>query len=202
MHGTWGRSDPGYNHRFIELSDPSKVTDMRHKLALVIAVFAIVQFSMIHPAPGAEPADAGADTEDAEVFAELFGAKVEAAKRTPSKTDDVETAKEMIAIAPDAAGQPKLMKLILLGAFELASSTPTGYPTAIEALLIMERQLPDEKADVLINRIKLRQKIYRLSKRDARGAAADLLIDDLMALGDLNAQKASFKGQPRREQPR
>jgi len=165
---------------------------MRYKIALLIAVFTFAAAATTAADLLAQDAAKDSDTDVAEVFAELFGPKIEAAKRTSSKTDDVETAREMMALAPDAAGQPKLMKMILLGAFELASSTPTGYSTAVEALQIMERQLPDEKAEVLSNRIKLRQKMYRLSRRDERQAAAELLIDDLMALGDLNAQNAMF----------
>ena len=134
----------------------------------------VVLFVVVCPALAA--------AEDAEqAFQAQFGAEYKRAKSTPAALDDVALAAKLLAAAKAEGVAPDLLPLLCERAYELGIKHPTGYGTAAEAMELLADRVPAKKAEAWSKVVDTRQKQYAGAKGPDHAAAADALMEALVA---------------------
>jgi len=148
---------------------------------LTLAVLLVLAFS-----GGIVLADASSDYET------LFGAEARKVTASSSKIDDAAFAAKLVKAAKDMPDSPALQVLIYEKATQFGSAGPAGCDTALEALGLLEKAVPD-KTDLWQQR-KFEVVKYRFGKSygAAKKAAGQPYMEMLEALAD--AQVAGGKG--------
>ena len=146
----------------------------RSRLAVLLTI------SVIAFGGGIVLADAASDYET------LFGAEAKKVAASSSKTDDAAFAAKLLKAAKDMPDSPKLQVMIYEKATQFGSVGPAGCDTALEALGLLEKAVPD-KTDLWRAKkfavVKLR---FDKSYGAARKAAGQPYMEMLEALADAN----------------
>ncbi len=143
------------------------------------ACFLVVSCALLTVLP---PALSAAEANGAaEVFESLYGSDVKRVKATRDAKDDVELAGRLLEAARKTTGQPAFLAVLCEKAFDLASASPDGADTAVEAMELLAGQIPDRAAACAERVVEIRQKQFNASRGDARPPAAEALIDALVA---------------------
>jgi len=126
---------------------------------------------------------AGTD-EATETFNALYGADLKRVRETGDARDDVELAARLLAAAKKATDQPAFLAILCEKAHDLALGHPTGYGTALAAMDLLARTVPEKAAACTARTLAIRQKQFDTSRSDARPPAAEALIDALVTAAD------------------
>ena len=125
--------------------------------------------------------------EAADTFNKLYGDDLKHVAATPSPTDDVALAKQMLEGAKKAEGQPAFLTLLCEKAYELASKDPSEYATATAAMDLLAGKVPEKKIECLQKNAALYQKQYAMARGEARTKAGEEVITALSALAEAQA---------------
>lgn len=138
------------------------------------------------------PLTHGADDANQQFFDELFGTRIEKAKRTPSPVDDLLLVDQMLQTARSASDQKELATLLFKNAETLASSHVAGYPKAWEANRALAIHSPASQRDADRRAIDLLTRLSRTGPTDKRTAYADHLIELLTRDADEKIDDSQF----------
>ncbi|MFO8014023.1 MAG: hypothetical protein R6X20_12050 [Phycisphaerae bacterium] len=119
-------------------------------------------------APGAPAAEAESPdaAEARETFRSLFSKDVARARATPASDDDLAVAKRLLAVARDATASPEFLAILCDEAYALAARHESGKETAVAAMELVARHVPDRAEEA-------RARLRRL-----RGEAAETPSED------------------------
>jgi len=128
---------------------------------------------LLAPAAGADDAQS--------VFESLYGKRVRAAQASPTRSDDLELAGDILRAARSVNNQPAMLAVLCRNAFELASKTRDGHDVALEALNLLAEGVPEQADAVAEQRVPLLQQAYAGARGEQRTAVGAQLIDNLIA---------------------
>lgn len=129
---------------------------------------------------------ARADEAD-DVFEKLYGLRVRSAKSSRDKADDKALAEELITAARASTSAPKLMTLMCQAAYDLASTHPSGYATAVRAMRMLAAHVPEQRAAADQKTIDLLQRWYLRSRGDEKARVGGDLLDVLVDVAESQA---------------
>ena len=136
------------------------------------------------PGPPAETA-ASKDAKSArEVFDSLFAEEIKRAKVSRDPADDVDLAKQMLALVKRPGTPPDLVVLAANAAADLAAKVPEGLPIAIEAMELLADKVPAQRDAAVDQLVTLCQALYARSRGPEREAAGRRLVETLVSAGD------------------
>ena len=138
----------------------------------------MLTISVIALSGGIVLADAASDYET------LFGAEGKKVAASSSKTDDAAFAAKLVKAAKDMPDSPALQVLIYEKATQFGSAGPAGCETALEALGLLEKAVPDKKDQWRARKFEIVKLRYDKSYGAARKAAGQPYMDMLEALAD------------------
>jgi hypothetical protein len=139
------------------------------------------------------PVVAKAD-EAADAFNSLFGADLKQVAATPDPADDVALAARLVAAAETASKQPALLVLLCDKAWELGKVHPTGQATAVKAMELLARCVPECRIACQEKVVIIRQLQYDAARGDERTKAGRALVASQQALMDLKADAGDLAG--------
>ncbi|MDX1565672.1 MAG: hypothetical protein R3236_09715, partial [Phycisphaeraceae bacterium] len=99
-----------------------------------------------------------------QVFDSLFADKIQAARKSLAKTDDVKLAKELLVAAKESVQHEALLTLLSDASHDLGSNHPDGYETAIEALQLLIEHAPDRRDEAADRLLFLRRRQYSAAR--------------------------------------
>lgn len=123
--------------------------------------------------------------EEEKTFDRLFGKEAEQVMRSGDRADDVAFAAKLLAAGDSAEEQPAFRALLCEKAYEFGVRIPSGYATAVKAMLCLVEMAPERKDDwdeKLLNVYQLQSKGARSADEKAR--AGDGLLPLLLARAD------------------
>ena len=136
----------------------------------------------------------------AETFNALYGADLARVRKTGDARDDAELAVRLLAAAKRAADQPALVTVLCEKAYDLALRHPTGYGTALQAMDLLARTVPEKAAACAARTFEIRQKQFDAATGDEKKAAGETLLDSLLPViearekaGDLAEAAALYR---------
>ncbi len=133
------------------------------------------------------------ETDDAvEALKAIYGADLKRVKATADTGDDVDLAARLLAAAKKATDQPEFVAVLCEKACDLAGDSPKGIPTAVEALDLLARTVPDKAAACAARMVAMRQKQFDMSRGDERPEVAEALIDALLAAADAKIESGAL----------
>ena len=137
------------------------------------------------PGPPDDTSLAGKDAKSArEVFDSLFAAEIKRAKTSRDTADDVNLAKQMLALVKRPGTPPDLIVLAADAAADLGSKVFECLPIAIEAMELLASKVPAQRDAAVDQLITLRQTLYARSRGPEREAAGRRLVETLVSVGD------------------
>lgn len=170
----------------------------------LFAAFVIVILSALGIPKGqaAEPPDANSDEGKAlQMFDSVYGRKFKEAQKSPSATDDIELAGELIKVAKDSLNNAALVAVLCDRAAELTSMSSPGRPVAVEALDLLLRFAPQRQLQTLERLVEVRQRLYAESSGEQRKDVGDQLLATQLTLagalrtkGDLDKAVTCYEG--------
>lgn len=113
----------------------------------------------------------------AKLFDQLYGPKVKEVVRTSSFADDVTFADELVSIASRYVENKDLFALFCNKAYELASRQKSGYETAVKAMSLLAKHLPDAVADAQNKLALIRTKQLAATSGTQQKAIATELVE-------------------------
>ncbi len=128
----------------------------------------------------AVPLRAAATDEATETFNALYGADLKRVRATADARDDVELAARLLAAAKRATDQAPFLTVLCEKAHDLAVGHPTGYGTALEAMDLLARTVPDKAAACAARTFEIREKQFDAAAGDEKKAAGELLLNSLL----------------------
>jgi len=132
--------------------------------------------------------------EATDAFNQLYGDDVKRVLATPTPTDDIALAKQLIEAAGKAEKQPEFLTILCEKAYELASKDPSGYPTATAAMDLLGDKVPEKKVEGLQKCAALYQKQYTSARLDAKAKAGEAFIERLKAVAGAQAAAQDVDG--------
>ncbi|MBI1372520.1 MAG: hypothetical protein GC159_07140 [Phycisphaera sp.] len=137
-------------------------------------------------APGADGAGKAAMTADEAqaLFKQTFGAELQRISGTPSKADDVAFAQQMLSVAQGQTQVAAVSTVMLEQAYKLASTSPEGFATAVDALRLLIERDPDHAEGRYTDLLALRQRQYTAARGDERKAIGEAWLDDQLAVAE------------------
>jgi len=149
----------------------------------------------------ASPCARAAGTDEVtETFNSLYGADLARVRGTGDGRDDVELAVRLLAAAKRAADQPAFLTVLCEKAYDLALRRPTGYGTALEAVDLLARTVPEKAPDCAARTFEIREMQYDAAQGDEKKAAGELLLGSLLPVieakekaGDLAEAAALYR---------
>jgi len=131
--------------------------------------------------------------EEEETFDRLFGKEAEQVMRSLDRADDGAFAAKLLAAGDSVEEQPAFRALLCEKAYEFGVRIPSGYATAVKAMLCLVEVVPERKDDwdeKLLNVYQLQYKGARSADEKARAGAE--LLPLLLALADARVQAWEF----------
>ena len=128
-------------------------------------------------------AAAGADDINA-MFHSLYGSRIHQVKATDDRMDDLGLARELVADARKVTQHPMLVFLMCRSARELSTSHYSGRGTAIEAMELVYRGVPDKAEYALKELIALYQLQYGISRGEEKKQVGRKLLDAFLTMAD------------------
>jgi formylglycine-generating enzyme required for sulfatase activity len=159
----------------------SKVLDMNDATRLTFSV--LLTISVVAFSRGVVLADAASD------FETLFGAEAKRVAASGSKTDDAAFAAKLIKSAGKIPDSLALQILLYEKACQFGSTGPAGCDTALEALVLLERAVPDKTDQWRKRKLDIVKLRFDKSYGAARKAAGKPYMEMLEALADAEATR-------------
>jgi hypothetical protein len=129
-------------------------------------------------------ADSARAAKPEELFEQIFGAEAKKVAASSSKIDDVDFGAKLLASSKTLTEAPEFRLFLYEKAFDLACQAPKGYPTAKEALDLLEAALPNRKADWDAKRLELYKAIYAGSTGKEHSTAGEDYVTQAIIVGD------------------
>ena len=117
-------------------------------------------------------------------FETLFGAEAKKVAASRSKTDDAAFAAKLLQAAKKMPDSPKLQVLLYEKACQFGAAGPAGCETALEALGLLEKAVPDNKDQWRQRKFEVVKLRFDKSYGAARKAAGEPYMEMLEALAD------------------
>jgi len=149
---------------------------MNYATRLTLTV--LLTISVVALSGGIVLADAAGDYET------IFGAEAKKVAASGSKTDDAAFAAKLLKAAKDMPDAPALQVLLYEKALQFGSSAPAGCETALEALGLLEKAVPDKKAQWRQRKLEVVKFHFEKSYGAAKKAAGKPYMEMLEALAD------------------
>jgi len=149
----------------------------RSKLAVVLTIFVLAISG------GVTLADAASDYET------LFGAEAKKVATSRSKADDAVLAAKLLKSAEKMPDSPALQILIYEKACQFGSAAPAGCETALEALALLEKAVPNKTDQWRQRKFDIVKFRFDKSYGAARKAAGGPYMETLEALADAEAAR-------------
>ena len=147
---------------------------------------AVLTISVVALSGGLVLADAASDYEA------IFGSEANKVAISSSKTDDAAFAAKLVKAARDMPDSPALQVLLYEKACQFGSAGPAGCDTALEALGLLEKAVPDKTDQWRAKKFEVVKFRFDKSYGAARKAAGEPYMEMLEALAD--AHVAEGKG--------
>ena len=130
--------------------------------------------------------------EATEVFNQLYGDSIRKAKSTRERTDDLELASQLLSATSQAGESTTLIRLMCENAYALAFKYPEGEKTAIDAMQLLARKIPDQALACQLRIVEVRDRWYRLANSTLRTAKGQTFIESLAAAFDMAMGKGDY----------
>lgn len=127
-----------------------------------------------------------------QLFKELFGQSVEQALSTPDAQDDLELARTLVDAAETATDQPALLEVICNEAFTIAARHAAGVDTAMRAMELLAKTIPDKKPAADAKVLAMLQSAFSSSQGQEQAKIGRILIDRFVKAGDEAAADGEF----------
>lgn len=118
-----------------------------------------------------------------ELYNELFADKVNTALRSRDFDDNIATAAELIDTAKNSSDQPTFATLLTQKAYQLTSTRPDGYPTAVQALQF-EIKLNPNQTPLLTKLVAMLQRHAATSSITDKPVVVEELTTAILNLAD------------------
>jgi len=138
----------------------------------------LLTISIVALVSGLVLADAASDYEA------IFGTEAKKVAASSSKTDDAAFAAKLLKAAKDMPDSPDLQVLLYEKACQFGSSGTAGCDTALEALGLLEKAVPDKKDQWRQKKFEVVKFRFDKSRGAARKAAGQPYMEMLEALAD------------------
>lgn len=126
-------------------------------------------------------------------FDSLYGQRVQAVERTPSKSDDVALAAELVAASKTVPeGQEKLLAVLCDKAYELASQSPAGNDTAIAVLRLRMDRMKENRVAHLTTISKIRYQAFLRAPRSDRASVGRAYAEAMVELADAQGEAGEW----------
>lgn len=134
--------------------------------------------------------------EDAEkAFEMLYGADYKRVTETKrDKADDLALATKFVAAAKAKDTHPGLAAILCDKAYELASQSPSGYDTAVEAMEMLADRVPEKEVACWEKAIDIRERQYRMAKGLDQAQTGEQLIDALLLTAAVKGENGAATG--------
>ena len=156
-----------------------------------LTLAAVLTISVVALSKGIVLADAASDYET------LFGAEAKKVAASRTKTDDAAFAATLIESAQKIPDSPAMQVLLYEKACQFGAVSPAGCDTALKALKLLEKAVPDKKAQWRQRKLEVVKFRFEKSYGAARKAAGEPYMEMLEALADANV--AEGKGAEAKE---
>jgi ankyrin repeat protein len=173
------RSSAVYSYEGLQNFDEEQMKYRLLTTSLIVLTLAVV---------GAQAQDAPAEAsenEAAQVFKSLFEDKIQAARASFVRTDDVELAGELLAAAKESTEHKVLLGLLCDAAADLGGRHPDGYETAITALQLLTDNVPERRNHAATKKLMLRRRQYSAARTiELKKQFGALLVNDYLSAAD------------------
>lgn len=142
--------------------------------AVIVSLAAPLRSAPPATAPATAPASRAADAKA--ILESLYGEDLRKVARTATAADDVLLAGRILEGAPNAAARPELLALLCEKVYELGSKAPAGYESAIQAMRLLGRHVPDKEPQCWEKALALLQRRYARATRFDRLEAGEYLL--------------------------
>jgi len=154
---------------------------MNHAARLTLA--AVLTLSVVAFSGGIVLGDTASDYET------LFGTEAKKVTASRSKTDDAAFAAKLIKSAEKLSDSPAMQVLLYEKACQFGSASPAGCETALKAVALLEKAVPDKKAQWRQRKFDIVKLRYDKSYGKAKKAAGESYMEMLEVLADANVSE-------------
>ncbi len=114
----------------------------------------------------------------------LFGEDARKVQATADTRDDAQLAAKVLIAAKMTTDAPKSQIYFYQKAYELGIKNTTGHDSAIEALNLLEKAVPERRLEWRMKRLSLLEKAYLEARGAGRQTAAKAYLDMLLYVAD------------------
>jgi len=122
----------------------------------------------------------------------LFGAEAKRVAATRTKTDDAAFAAKLIKAAKDMPDSPTLQVELYQKACQFGTTGAAGYGTALEALELLEKAVPKEKAQWQQKKLGIMKHRFETSSGQAKRSAAIPYVEIVETIADAKVAKGKW----------
>ena len=123
----------------------------------------------------------------------LFGDEAKKAAATASPKDDVELAAKVLTAAKMATDAPESQVYFYQKAYELGIQDPSGHASAMEALNLLEKAVPERRLEWQTKRLSVLESAYQRARGSSRRTAAQAYLDMLLSVAEAAAAAGKAK---------
>ncbi len=132
------------------------------------------------------PTTDAATSEEAEVFAKLYGAQMTAALKSPGNDDNLSLARQLLEGVDKLMENPGLKILMCEKAYALVSGIPSAFAEGESALSHIAEVDPTRLKEITQKRLALLEQAYQRSPSKVRKQITPLYLKAIMAMGELH----------------
>ena len=140
---------------------------------------------------------ADAASEAANVFNQLYKPRIDRAVASRDTADNVALANELLSATGEVGDSTHLFALMCENAYALTNRVPAGYDTAIRAMRMLVKRVPNRTLDGLLKIADIRNRLFRAARGDERASVGAELIDDYVKAGDVAHGQGDLAGAAR-----
>lgn len=122
----------------------------------------------------------------------IFGAEAKKVAGTKTKTDDAAFAAKLIKAATDMPDSPTLQVELYRKACQFGETGAAGYGVALEALELLEKAVPEEKAQWQLKKLGIMKHRFDASSGQARRSAAIPYVETIEIIADAKVAKGKW----------
>ncbi len=123
----------------------------------------------------------------------LFGEEAKKVQATPDTRDDAALAAKVLAAAKLTSDSPKSQIYFYQKAYELGVKNTLGHASAIEALRLLEKAVPEKHLEWQSKKLSLLEGVFNRARGAARQAAAKAYLEVLLSVADAAAAAGKSK---------
>lgn len=123
-----------------------------------------------------------------QAFEDAFGKEAAKAAATADTRDDAELAAKLLKAAKTTTGDPALLAVLCVRAYDLGIKNAAGYAAALEAANLLAQAAPERKTECQEKVLG----VYQLRHRSARSAEEKKLVADLRIAGGKLAEAVTL----------